>query len=88
MNCFILIMYCIITDMQLSASEKIILYSEEFKDTKGVIRIRKSKDRQHNDHKKGDKSTNNDLQNIHIKNQRSNNTNPTKTGVSSCAPEG
>jgi hypothetical protein len=30
---------------------------EEFEDTKGVIRIRKSKD----------KRTNNDLQNIHIK---------------------
>jgi hypothetical protein len=33
---------------------------EEFEDTKGVIRIGKSKDRQH-------KRTNNDLQNIHIK---------------------
>ena len=41
--------------------------SEEFEDTKGVIRIRKSmKDRQHNDQKKKDKMTNNDLQNIHI----------------------
>ena len=28
---------------------------EEFEDTKGVIRIRKSKDRQHNDKKKKDK---------------------------------
>ena len=28
---------------------------EEFKDTKGVIKIRKSKDRQHNDQKKKDK---------------------------------
>ena len=37
-------------------------------DTKGVIRIRKSKkDRQHNCQKKKDKRTNNDLQNIHIK---------------------
>ena len=36
---------------------------EEFEDTKGVIRIRKSqKDRQHNGQK--NKSTNNDLQNI------------------------
>ena len=26
---------------------------QEFEDTKGVIRIRKSKDRQHNDQKKG-----------------------------------
>ena len=34
-------------------------------DTKGVIRIRKSKkDRQHNCQKKKDKRTNNDLQNI------------------------
>jgi len=41
---------------------------EEFGDTKGVIRIRKSKkERQHNGQKKKDKRTNNDLQNIHIK---------------------
>ena len=40
---------------------------EEFEDTKGVIRIRKSKDRQHNDQKKKDKRTSNDLQNTHIK---------------------
>jgi hypothetical protein len=41
----------------------------EFEDTKGVIRIRKSKqDRQHNGQKqKKDKRTNNDLQNLHIK---------------------
>ena len=43
---------------------------EEFEDTKGVIRIRKSKkNRQHN-------GQNNDLQSIHIK--RSSKTNPTK----------
>jgi hypothetical protein len=42
--------------------------SEEFEDTKGVIKDRKSKkDRQHNGRKKTDKRTNNDLQNIHIK---------------------
>jgi hypothetical protein len=41
---------------------------EEFEDTKGVIRNRKSKkDRQHNDQKKEYKRTNNSLQNIHIK---------------------
>jgi hypothetical protein len=41
---------------------------EEFEDTKGVIRIRPSKkDKQHNDQKKKDKRTNNDLQDIHIK---------------------
>jgi hypothetical protein len=41
---------------------------EEFEDTKGVTRIRNSKkNRQHNDKKKKDKRTNNDLQTIHIK---------------------
>ena len=41
---------------------------EGFKDTEGVIRIRKSKkNRQHNDQKKNYKRTNNDLQSIHIK---------------------
>jgi hypothetical protein len=51
---------------------------EEFEDTKGVIRIRKSKkNRQHNGQKKKYKRTNNDLQNIHIK-LRSSNRNPTK----------
>ena len=37
---------------------------EKFADTKGVIRSRKSKDRKYNDQKrKGNNSTNNDLQN-------------------------
>ena len=40
---------------------------EEFEDTKGVIRIRKSKDRQHNGQIKMDNRTHNNLQNIHIK---------------------
>jgi hypothetical protein len=41
---------------------------EKLGDTKGVIKIRKSKkDRQHNGQKKKVKMTNNDLQNIHIK---------------------
>jgi hypothetical protein len=41
---------------------------KEFEDTKGVIRIRKSKkDRQDNGQNKKDKRTKNDLQNIHIK---------------------
>jgi len=43
------------------------MWQEEFKDAKGVIRIRKSKNRQHNGQKKMYKRTNNDLQNIHIK---------------------
>ena len=34
------------------------------KDTKGIIRSRKLKDRQYNDKKKQGKGTNNDLQNI------------------------
>jgi hypothetical protein len=43
-------------------------WPEEFEDTKGVIRIRKSKiDRQHNDQKKKEKRTNNDLQNTTYK---------------------
>jgi hypothetical protein len=43
-------------------------YQEEFEDTKGVIRIPNSKkNRQHNGQKKKYKRTNNDLQNIHIK---------------------
>jgi len=41
--------------------------AEEFEDTKGVIGIRKSKNRQHNGQKKKDKRTNNDQQSIHIK---------------------
>jgi hypothetical protein len=50
--------------MQYSDTKKI---PEEFEDIKGVIRIRQwKKNRQHNDQKKKDKRTNNDLQNIHI----------------------
>jgi hypothetical protein len=45
----------------------IVSISYEFEDTKRIISIRKSvKNRQHNDQSKKDKSTNNDLQNIHI----------------------
>ena len=40
---------------------------EEFEDTKGVMIIRISKDRQYNDKKKKYKRTNNDLQNILMK---------------------
>jgi len=48
--------------------ECLILFQEEFEDTKGVIRIRKLKtNRQHNGQMKKNKRTNNDLQNIHIK---------------------
>jgi hypothetical protein len=42
----------------------VCIYLEEFEDTKGVIRIRKSKkNRQHNGQKKNDKRTSNNLQN-------------------------
>ena len=40
---------------------------QEFEDSKGIIKIRKSKNRQHNGRKKKYKKTNNDLQNIQIK---------------------
>ena len=43
------------------------MLKKEFKDTKGVISIRKMKDTQHNGQKKNDKRRNNDKQNIHIK---------------------
>jgi hypothetical protein len=46
---------------------KLKLLQEEFEDIKGVIRIRTSKNRQHNGQKKKHKRTNNDLQNIHRK---------------------
>jgi len=45
----------------------VICIKEEFEDTKGIIRIRISKNRQYNRQKKKYKRTNNDLQNIHIK---------------------
>ena len=56
--------------IKLCAAYQLITMSreEELEDTKGVIRIRKSKkNRQHNDQKKKHKRTNNDQQNIHIK---------------------
>jgi hypothetical protein len=40
---------------------------EDFGGTKVIIRIRKAKNRQHNDQKKRYNMTNNDLHNIHIK---------------------
>ena len=52
-------------DQYKSSRQKLI---DEFEDTKGVIKIRKSKkDRQDNGQKKKNKRTNNDLQNIHSK---------------------
>ena len=59
----------------------ICIHLEEFEDIKGVIRIRKSKDRQHNGKKK-DKKTNNDLQlqNITQKTKDRATRTPLKTG--------
>ena len=46
----------------------LFIFTEEFEDTKGVIRIRISKkNRQHNGQKKKYKRTNNDLYNIDLK---------------------
>ena len=45
----------------------LLLQLEEFEDTKGVIRIRISKNRQNNGQKRKYKRTNNDLQSMHIK---------------------
>ena len=41
-------------------------FQEEFEDTNAVIRIRKSKNRQHNGQNKKYKRTSSDLQNIQI----------------------
>ena len=63
-------------------------WEEEFEDTKGLIRISKSKDKQHNGQKKRDKKTNNDLQNITHKTKDRVTRTPLKPGVNSGAPEG
>jgi hypothetical protein len=45
-----------------------LTYEEELGDTKGVVKVPKSKkDRQHNGQNKKDKRMDSDLQNIHIK---------------------
>ena len=63
--------------------------NEEFEDTKGEIRIRKSKrDKQHNGQKKTHKRTNNDLQSTTQKFRDPASRTPLKSGVNSCAPAG
>ena len=66
------------------------LFQEEFEDTKGIIRIRKSKkNRQHNDQKKKDKITNNDLQNTTQKTKDRAPRTPLNTGCErGCSTEG
>ena len=61
---------------------------KSLKKLKGVIRIRKSKDRQHNGQKKKDKRVKADLQNIHIKLKIKQHEPHQKPGVNSGAPEG
>ena len=53
--------------MDLLGKPSVFRYEEEFEDTKGVIRICISKNKQHNGQKKNYKRTNTDLQNINIK---------------------
>jgi hypothetical protein len=62
------------------------LDDEEFEDTKWIIKIRKSKDRQHNDQKKKDKqqSTKQYTENYKDRSTRT----PLKPGTNSGAPEG
>ena len=55
-----------VTKKEVNSSIILLIYTL-FEDSKGVIRSRKSEDRQCNGQKKKDKRTNNDLQNIHIK---------------------
>jgi hypothetical protein len=66
--------------------EHLRVLQEEFEETKGVIRIRKSrKDRQHSGLSKEDKRTNNDLQNTTQKTKDRVTRTPLKLGG---APEG
>ena len=63
--------------------------NEELEDTKGVIRILKSKkDRQRNGQKKKAKMINNNLQNTTQKTQDRTTRTPLKTWMNSGAPEG
>ena len=57
------------------------MIKEEFEDTRGTIRIWKSKDRHYNGHKKKDKKTNNDLQNITHKTKDQATRTPLKTRI-------
>ena len=57
----------IVRQVSVEKDNKNRMSQEEFEDTKGVIRIRTSKNRQHNGQKKNYKRTNNDLLNIQLK---------------------
>jgi hypothetical protein len=61
-------------ELLIDKTSPIYLYVKLFEETKGVIRIRKSKDRQHNGQTKKVKCTNNDLQNTTQKTRNTNST--------------
>jgi hypothetical protein len=63
------------------------VWRSEFEDIKGVIRIRKSKDRKHNGQKKKDKWTNNHLQDITYKTKDQETRIALNIGVNSDVPE-
>jgi transcription initiation factor TFIID subunit TAF12 len=67
-----------IEDIEMHLKVNIYIYIAWFEDTKGIIRIRKSKDRQHNGQQ--DKRINNDLQNITYKTNDRVTRTPLKTG--------
>ena len=63
------------------------MLKEEFEDTRGVIRIRVSKDRQQNEQKhKGQKDNQRSTKHCTEDNDRATRT-PLKAGVNSCVPE-
>jgi hypothetical protein len=64
------------------------MLQDEFEDTTGAIRIRISKNRQHNSQNKKYKRTNNDLQNTHIKPKIEQHEPHQKPEVNSGTPEG
>ena len=51
----------VVSPLSVQEEDGSTLIQEELEDTKGVIRIRKSKNRQHNGQNKKDKRTNNDI---------------------------
>ena len=63
------------------------IFKEMFEDTKGVIRSRKSKERQYNGQKKKDKRTKNNIQNTTQKTKDRATLTPQKTRVNSCTPD-
>ena len=90
----IYILLTIVLDLEIKLSfRRVTNYhhsaEEKISDTKGVIRIYKSKkNRQHNGQMKKDKRTNNELQHISQKIKARATRTPLRPEVNSCAPEG